>query len=1110
MLVFDGYVMSKGEGLESIICKAAELEKNYDWLGAVEYCRKALGLEGNTDFLKAGRIQERIGYDSYRAAMQAEDIGQFRGRILDAVAHYEKAKELYGELNKRGESSRMLRCSAMLAYLGYWLAPSLTEKKRLIEESWKLAEMSLSNHEQAEDALEYKKAFDQFSSSTDLMFAVEWDCKTREKMLREAVELGERAITFFSSFIYSEGLATAYVKTANYLQLFAFYFLDLNKKDEYVQKARGYWQKAGELSKETAALGLLSVLLGTGPSGYWGEGTDDALNNFEKALEYARKTKDRLVIGCALDLLAYHVYWKVLITDDSDEKAKFRKKILQYAEDAKRQYSAISFTSPRGGVNWVEAPYAEYHWLLANSETDLGERLAQLKRALDAAPDALKRAEDSGYPASISSAHHVFSRILASMAALETDSEKKRVHLEKALIHGTESISIIEQLQPYGYWNLGVRRWGIAIIKSELADLTRDPEGARKTLHEAILDIEASLGLCIKDAEFYEREGSLTMFPAVGRGQYQYGDFLDRLYRLTSNTDYLRKAVGTFEDAAESFQKLNQASRMAECYWKVAQIYHTLEEHLKAAENFKMASGNYGDAAKNLPQLRSFYEEHSLYMHAWDEIEKAVYHHERREYNLAKEHFEQAASIHICSRKWGYMASNYSAWAQVEAAEELSTTEQSEAAIQAFEQAAKLFNRTRNLLQTHLNRVEIPDERQMAIEMIAASNQRREYCRGRIYLEEARILDKRGDHHSSSEKYGSAVEAFEKIAPKLESELDRREFKFIICISRAWQKMTQAEAEASPRLYVEASELFEEAKEHTPNEQVKNLTLGHSRFCRALEAGTKFADTRDIAMHDVATQLLDRAAGYYLKAGFQKASEFAEATGLLLDAYMHMDNAKRENDPEKKAKLYMVTERVLQTSAGSFMKAEHPEKREQVLRLLKKVKREREIAVSVIGLLHAPTIPSATSSLTMPAPTHEEPVGLKKFEHADIQANVIARQRELKVGDTLDLEMELVNVGRGSALLIKVTELIPQGFELAEKPGIYRVEDSCLNMKGKRLDPLKTEEVRLVLKPKVQGTFPLRPRIHYLDENGKYKAHEPEPIDITVKELGIKGWLKGR
>ena len=105
--------------------------------------------------------------------------------------------------------------------------------------------------------------------------------------------------------------------------------------------------------------------------------------------------------------------------------------------------------------------------------------------------------------------------------------------------------------------------------------------------------------------------------------------------------------------------------------------------------------------------------------------------------------------------------------------------------------------------------------------------------------------------------------------------------------------------------------------------------------------------------------------------------------------------------------------------------------------------------------------------------------------------------------------MEIVNAGKGPALLVKVTEIIHQDFDLAEKPEKYRVEDSYVNMKGKRLDPLKTEEVRIVLKPRNQGVFQLKPKVLYLDENGKYRVHELEPVNVTVKELGIKGWLKG-
>jgi hypothetical protein len=224
---------------------------------------------------------------------------------------------------------------------------------------------------------------------------------------------------------------------------------------------------------------------------------------------------------------------------------------------------------------------------------------------------------------------------------------------------------------------------------------------------------------------------------------------------------------------------------------------------------------------------------------------------------------------------------------------------------------------------------------------------------------------------------------------------------------------------------------------------------------------------------------------------------------------MQIDNAKKEADPEKKARLFAVVEKILQTSAGSFMKAEHPEKREQVLRLFDKVKEERELAVSLNAVLHTPSIVSTTAAFTTPTPNQENAVGLDRFESANIQANVIIRRKQLKVGEDLELEIELVNTGKGPALLIKITELIPPGFELAEKPELYRVEDSYLNMKGKRIDPLRTEEVKLTLRPKTQGEFCLRPTVMYLDENGKFKSHEPEPTSITVRELGIKGWLKG-
>lgn len=138
-----------------------------------------------------------------------------------------------------------------------------------------------------------------------------------------------------------------------------------------------------------------------------------------------------------------------------------------------------------------------------------------------------------------------------------------------------------------------------------------------------------------------------------------------------------------------------------------------------------------------------------------------------------------------------------------------------------------------------------------------------------------------------------------------------------------------------------------------------------------------------------------------------------------------------------------------------------------------------------------------------------KPGGSGKFRLRHVQPNLVTGRRQLIVGENLNLEIELLNAGKSSALLIKMTELVPQGFELAEKPEMNRLEDSYLNMKGKRVDLLKTEEVKLILMWNVQGEFSLNPMMLYLDENGKCKSQQPEPVTTTARELGIKGWFKG-
>jgi uncharacterized repeat protein (TIGR01451 family) len=1095
--------------VNTILSEASGQENEYDWLGAIETYKRVLGLVPEKDISGLGEVHERLGYALQKAGMQAEDMNQFKDRMHKAIESFEKASGYYSKLGVRRTEPRILRCNAMTTYIVHWLATEVSEKKTLLDESLRLTRESLEAFEESGDHAEYGKTHNQLSCNAIFLFTRESNFKSRENVIREAVESGEKAIEFLSDSDDPSELARAYARTVVCLGIFGYYFHDVDEREKYRQKGLSYWAQAKELSEEVAFTEFLYPVFGGQP--FFGlEGTDEAIANYEKALEYGKKTKDRFFIGCALDWLTYHTGWRITVTEDPDAGGRLIERAVRYAEEAKLQFSVMSFVSPRGDLAWLEGIEVS-HWLWsAGYETDMKKKRDLYEKVSQAFPDLRKRGEDSGYPEIRMFVSFSDAGFRVQLAQSETNLANKREILEEAVSQGNRSHEIAEHLEPFLYWNRGIMHNTLSAIKTELANLTEEPEAKKTLLQQAITSKEDATTLLIKELKFLERKGSATsLFATVGGQYYTYGNLLVSLYDLTENRELLRKATKAYEDAIGFLQKLSLVTYVAETYWKKAQVYDKLGEHVSAYQSFEMARANFAFASESIVQLRDSYHDKVVYMHAWSQIEKARQHHEKQEYGLAEEHFKKASKLHEQLKRWGYLSPNYAAWGQMDRAEELSRKEDSEEALRAFETAAGLFEETQKSLQNQLDKIEDFEEKRMVKDMLKATGIRHQYCMARIAVEEAKVFDKRGDHFSSSRKYNSAAEILEKIGKTTESARDKRELMLTATLSKAWAKMALAEAEEDPSPYAEASQLFEKAKDLSSNEKAKTLTLGHSHFCRALEAGMRFTDTGDETLHTTAIQHLESAGRYYVKADCQSASEYAKATEMLLDAYSSMNNAKKEADSEKKTRLLAVAEKILQTSAGYFMKAEHPEKREQVLRLLEKVKEERELAQSLNEVLHTPSVISATAAFATLTPGQESSLDLWKFENANIQANIIARQKQLEIGENLELKIELINAGKFPAQLIKVTELIPSGFELMEKPEFYRVEDSYVDMRGKRLGPLKTEELELVLKPRAQGTFTFKPTILYLDESGKYKSYEPEPVNIKVKELGIKGWLRG-
>jgi hypothetical protein len=1045
------------------------------------------------DFWRMGEINERLALGLFHEAMQARTRGRFEHRMHQAVANYSRAIELYGEAANRGKEARVHRCQAMIAYGGFWFSHEASEKRMLIQECWELTKHALDACEKENDGQEYGMTFNQLSSSAYLAYVLEWDFKIRQKVTSEALEYGEQAVALLSPLEESDELARAYTAIAHHLTVFGDQFVpESDKKETYFQKAIAYWKRAQELSKESALLQLANQ-----PTSIMPWNLDDIIENFRKASVYAEETGDTLLAGNALGNMAAGVYWKSFTIEVPQQSVKMAKKALRYAEHARRQYSSIRFVSPRSGVLWTSEPYSEYFWNMAERETDSNEKRQYLEKAIVHGIQGVKMAENAGYPEIIMFAHLQLSKAFVSLAQIEISLAEKKRLLEEASSHSKRSVSVSEQVIPLDNWNRGVMLIEFANLRAELSLVESDYESKREILEDAISLKEQGLQLCIEGTSHFEKTKDQFIFVALGETQYNQAKLISSLYELTHETQHLKKAVNEFQKAVVSFQKPDLPSRVAECYWKIASCDDSVNEHLKAADSFTLASSSYLQAANKIPQLKGFYEDYALYMKAWSEIERAKHCHRNQEYGLAKRHFEDAADLHKAVAQWRYLTPNYLAWARIEHAEELSRKERCGEAIQAFEQAATLFRETEKSVQKKLDKIENSDENQMATDLLKASSLRYKYCVARISIENAKMLDKKGKHYASAREYATVIDAFEDIADALELGEDAKELTFIAALSRGWEKMMLAEHKDMPILYAESAQLFEKACEHAPNDAARFLALGHSRFCRGLEAGTRFLDTQEIMMYSTTMQCLQSAERYYKKACLKIDAENTKATELLFEAYVHVNNAKKEVDPEKRARLYRLAEAILQESSERYKRAKQPEKKSQVLNVIKTVREEREWALSCAQLLRMSPIVS-TAYIQAPAPTPERAVGLNGFENANIQAYLSA-PRETVVGNELDIRLDLINVAKSFGLLVRIEGLIPPGLRIVASDPRLSAEDGSLDLAGKRLEALKVDSIKINAQATEPGTITLNPRVVFVDDTGRFRTCKPKPVRMTVK-----------
>jgi KaiC/GvpD/RAD55 family RecA-like ATPase len=1084
--------------MKSLLVEAEELERKYEWGQAAKFYKKIeskLHKDKNID--EVAQLQERLGYSYYRAALRAQNNIEFQKFIKLAIQSYEKMIQILGLDKERKNQVKIKHAEALVAYTMSWFVTTPNKRKNLLAKWWIIENQILTEYENDSDLVSIGKTCnDLLEMSFYNWFWFYSDHSEWERKTKKLFSLAEKAIKIFYRLNNKEELARAYCFASWYHSFSDLIWKSQDKVNQLNQKSQEYANEALKLSQNVGEAWLLSW------SNITAHLTSSTINPAiakeygERAARYANITKDNFLLSYANASIGTNIM-NISLTSENPEKQK--KELENSVEIFKESTYNSQIINHFHGIG-----YGYYFQIIALAHLASMEINPNTKKMIFEKINGLiqKGVDQLGEWNNLFGILDISKRnTLHLLSKFKSDNEEKKVLLQKAQSYAMKAISHSERRYRYAYLSHSDSYNKLSSIQSDLARLEIDKAKKIELLNKAVISIEKSLLLVEKKAKVYLRsEWTNGVF-----GQYhqKLAGILTQLYFITKKEKEIDKALKADKKAKEFFEKADMPIHVAESYWHSAQLYDQMERQQVASQNYELASQAYDLATAKIPQLKRFYKDYSLYMKAWSQIEQARYNHSIENYDKARQHYEKSAKLHESTDQWSYLAPKYFAWANMEEAESLSRSENTQQAKQTFQKALEQFAKAEESIKLKLGEINSAEEKELVKKLLEASDLRRIFCKARIQIEDAKLLDRKGKYLQSSKSYEEAAQNIQSIVEKVESKAERKEMKYLAILCQAWEKMARAEETASSGSYLEAAKLFEKAKEYCYTKKASLWTLGNSSFCKGLAAKNQFQSTFKKSYHSMANKQVEQAADYYGKAGFQAASEHAKATQRLLDAYVYIHSAQEEVDPEKKTKFYQLSEHLLQLAAGLFMKAKQPEKTSEIQRILLSVREEKALAASLNEVMHAPTITSSTMSFAAPSPTNETSVGLKQFQHANVQANLIAGKKEIKIGESFCLTVEFVNAGKEPALLTRVEDFVHPDFLIVKKPEIYCLEETCLNMKGKQIAPLKLVEAKVMLQPSIKGVYQLSPTVHYLDERGQNKSLQLKSVEIKVEEVRL-------
>ena len=998
-------------------------------------------------------------------------------------------KEATADYQNASLDSLAKKSKANSIFARFWMTEDPTERRRLIQECVTLSTQAAQSFENANDTRNLALTHRDLMAYLREAIYYAQDSSTLRRTFDTGLSVCKKAAVEFDVLDSAEGLLEA-------LLFNAWLITDAGDK---VLEPRAFRQHEREIEKLVKRCIELSEKAGTPYANFLAKNAAaykaslldgdnaKALGLFKEAVSSAIETGDSCLIGDASARTTYASFWAALTVEDLDLRRELLNTGVEAGIKALRELEI-----PLNGTMmlYAHAFAAETFGSLAlYVETNPDTKRENLRRAIEMAAEGLLY-EGHGW-ASIQLKISLMKQTYL-LATQYNDGERLQL-LNRALPLGEEVVRNLRSLAPLS-WDLGVSLNYLARVKAELSDVENDPRRRIEVLESAALNMEGCLSICASWADYD---------PGLMRSLAQYaeghGDALLKLYMLDSKQETALRALKAFEDSKNWLGKANLVAPVPLLSWKSAKVYDLLGKYHDASSLFRSAAEDFRKATKKIPSLSSFFGDLAFYMDAWAGIENARRHHEQRQYSDAVKDYEMTSSILGATKTWNHLSKHYAACASLENGESYSWREKPEAAFKALNKAAETFKEATTTIDLRLRACSEPGEKDELSEWLIIAKIREKYCEAKAHLEEARLLDRIGEDEASLEKYLAASDAF-KVLQEREAPQGLDDLKTITLFCKAWANMKQAEVRGTPELYNSAAKIFLKAEGSAPDEGYRRLALANASICRALASSSSFRRTRETRLYSAIKNQLEIAADNYELAGFERAGSWTRATEKFIDALAYLADAERKRDAGKKSELFGLAEKHLDLASRLYSKAGFRAKETEAKKLLRHAREGKELLRPAEVLAGNPVKHQGS----MPASLlKDRPLGLERFESANIVGRISVSEKVLGLGSTTAVEMEMINLGNKPATLIRVEGLSQDGLEIERERLSYPVRDNCLDLKGKRLQHLQTHSVRVCLRSGRKGAFELRPRIVLVGDDGSERSCEFEPVALMVRESSL-------